>query len=58
MSVKFQRTARRYSPEDSILHKHRCESLISYRFTFNAQKVVECVECLRLAGRSVELSEM
>jgi hypothetical protein len=26
-SVDFQRTTRRYSPEDRILHNHRCDSL-------------------------------
>jgi hypothetical protein len=30
-SVDFQRTARRYIPEDRTLHGHRCESLESYR---------------------------
>jgi hypothetical protein len=26
MSVGFQRTIRRYIPEDCILHTHRCEN--------------------------------
>jgi hypothetical protein len=30
MSVYFQRATRRYIPEDSILHNHRCENLKSY----------------------------
>jgi hypothetical protein len=29
-SVDFQRTTRRYSPEDSALHNYRCEDLKSY----------------------------
>jgi hypothetical protein len=29
-SVDFQRTKRRYIPEDSTLHNHRCENLKSY----------------------------
>jgi hypothetical protein len=29
-SVGFQRTTRRYIPEDNTLHKHRCENLKSY----------------------------
>jgi hypothetical protein len=28
--VDFQRTTRRYIPEDVILHNHRCENLKSY----------------------------
>jgi hypothetical protein len=28
-SVGFQRTARRYIPEDGALHDHRCENLKS-----------------------------
>jgi hypothetical protein len=30
-SVDFHRTTRRYIPEDSTLHNHRCENLKSYR---------------------------
>jgi hypothetical protein len=30
-SVNFQRTARRYMPEDRNLHNHRCENLRSYK---------------------------
>jgi hypothetical protein len=30
ISVDFQRTTRRYIPEDSTLHNHRCEDLKSY----------------------------
>jgi hypothetical protein len=29
-SVEFQRTTRRYIPDDSTLHNHRCETLKSY----------------------------
>jgi hypothetical protein len=29
-SVASQRTTRRYIPEDSTLHNHRCENLKSY----------------------------
>jgi hypothetical protein len=29
-TVDFQRTERRYVPEDSTLHKHRCENLKSH----------------------------
>jgi hypothetical protein len=29
-SVDFQRTTRRYIPEDSTLYNHRCEHLKSY----------------------------
>jgi hypothetical protein len=31
-SFDFQRTARRYSPEDGSLHNHRCENLKSGLF--------------------------
>jgi hypothetical protein len=31
-SVDFQRTTRRYIPEDSPLHNHRFENLKSYKF--------------------------
>jgi hypothetical protein len=30
MSVDIQRTTRRYIPEGSTLHNHRCENLKSY----------------------------
>jgi hypothetical protein len=30
ISVGFQRTTRRYLPEDGTLHNHRCENLKSY----------------------------
>jgi hypothetical protein len=30
-SVDFQRTTRRYIPEDRTLHNHRCENLKSYK---------------------------
>jgi hypothetical protein len=33
-SVDFQRTARRYIPEDGTFHTHRCENLKSYTFKF------------------------
>jgi hypothetical protein len=33
-SVDFQRTTRRYIPEDGTLHNHRCENLKSYREFF------------------------
>jgi hypothetical protein len=29
-SVEFQRSTRRYIPEDRALHNHHCESLKSY----------------------------
>jgi hypothetical protein len=31
-SVDFQRTTRRYIPEDKTLHNHRCENLKLYNF--------------------------
>jgi hypothetical protein len=31
-SVDSQQTTRRYIPEDSTLHNHRCENLKSYMF--------------------------
>jgi hypothetical protein len=31
--VDFQRTTRRYIPEDRTLHNHRCENLTSYGAT-------------------------
>jgi hypothetical protein len=31
-SVDFQRVTRRYIPEDSTLHNHRCENLKSYEW--------------------------
>jgi hypothetical protein len=31
-SVDFQRTTRRYIPEDDTLHNHRCENLKSYKY--------------------------
>jgi hypothetical protein len=34
-SVDFQRTIRRYIPEDSSLHNHRCENLKSYNKTLS-----------------------
>jgi hypothetical protein len=49
MSVAFQRTTRRYIPEDRTLHNHRCENLKSYKSKFrlgrkDAQiKFGECV---------------
>jgi hypothetical protein len=46
-SVDFQRTKRRYIPEDRILHNHRCEKFKSY-------KVLICLliwlPCLKLAS--------
>jgi hypothetical protein len=30
ISADFQRTRRRYIPQDSTLHNHRCENLESY----------------------------
>jgi hypothetical protein len=30
-SVDFQRTTRRYIPEGSTLHNHRCENLKSHK---------------------------
>jgi hypothetical protein len=33
-SVDFQRTTRRYTPEDSTLYNNRCENLKSYAFKF------------------------
>jgi hypothetical protein len=30
-SVVFQRTTRRFIPEDGILHNYRCENLRSYK---------------------------
>jgi hypothetical protein len=41
LSVNFQRTTRRYTPEDSILHNHRCENLKSYmkgKYYYNSQQ--------------------
>jgi hypothetical protein len=35
MSVEFQRTTRRYIPEDRTLHNHRCENLKSYLWTLS-----------------------
>jgi hypothetical protein len=32
-SVDFQRTTRRYIPEDSTLHNNRCENLTFYLFS-------------------------
>jgi hypothetical protein len=32
MLVDFQQTTRRYIPEDSALHNHRCDNLKSYIF--------------------------
>jgi hypothetical protein len=32
VSVDFQRTTRRYIPEDGTLRNHRCENLKSYMF--------------------------
>jgi hypothetical protein len=33
-SVNFQRTTRRYIPEDITLHAHLCENLNSYSLSF------------------------
>jgi hypothetical protein len=36
VSVEFQRTARRYIPEDRPFRNHRCENLKSYKiFTYS-----------------------
>jgi hypothetical protein len=35
LSVDFQQTTRRYIPEDSTFHNHRCENLKSYTFQHN-----------------------
>jgi hypothetical protein len=35
-SVDFQQTSRRYIPEDSTLHNHRCENLKSYMNLFTS----------------------
>jgi hypothetical protein len=32
--VDYQRTTRRYIPEDGTLHNHRCENLRSYKVFF------------------------
>jgi hypothetical protein len=37
-SVHIQRTTRRYIPDDSTLHSHRCENLKSHFCTFFPQK--------------------
>jgi hypothetical protein len=34
-SVDFQRTTRRYKPEDRNLHNHRCDNLNSHRKKFD-----------------------
>jgi hypothetical protein len=34
-SVDFQRTTRRYIPEDRTLHEHRCENRRSYTYALN-----------------------
>jgi hypothetical protein len=33
-AIDFQRTTRRYIPEDKTLHNHRCENLKSYMYLF------------------------
>jgi hypothetical protein len=38
-SVGFQRTTRRYIPEDRTLHKHYCENLKSYKYEYGAVSV-------------------
>jgi hypothetical protein len=38
MSVDFQRTTRRYIPEDRILYNHRCENLKSYSVSFSVKQ--------------------
>jgi hypothetical protein len=38
-SVDFQRSTRRYIPEDSTLHNHRCENLKSYFISLLNQPV-------------------
>jgi hypothetical protein len=40
-SVNFQRTTRRYIPEDSTVHNHRCENLKSYIETFSFTKITQ-----------------
>jgi hypothetical protein len=37
-SVDFERTARRYIPEDSTFHNYRCVNLISYKFQLISTK--------------------
>jgi hypothetical protein len=39
-SIDFQRTARRYVPEDGTLHNDRCENLRSYNSYIKLQKSV------------------
>jgi hypothetical protein len=40
--VDFQRTTRRYIPEDRTVHNHRIENLISYKdITFETQGTQE-----------------
>jgi hypothetical protein len=41
-SVDFQRTTRRYIPQDRTLHNHRCENLKSYTviFIFTAARIL------------------
>jgi hypothetical protein len=38
-SVDFQRTTRRYIPQDGTLHSHRCEILKSYKHGNTFQKM-------------------
>jgi hypothetical protein len=36
-SVDYQRTTRRYAPEDRTLHNHRCENIKFYGYSFPFQ---------------------
>jgi hypothetical protein len=40
-SVDFQRTTRRYIPEDSTLHNHRCENLTSMEETVSSWNMAQ-----------------
>jgi hypothetical protein len=51
ISVDFQQTTRRYIPEDSSLHNHRCENLksfIEYIFLFHTSLVLHNLSLLLL----------
>jgi hypothetical protein len=41
-SIDIERTTRRYIPEDSTLHNHRCENLKSYKYNYCLMKCHVC----------------
>jgi hypothetical protein len=50
-SVDFRRTTRRYVPEDSTLHNHRCENIRSYGTLHDFPQLLQTREFLSLSRK-------